>query len=137
MTYSQYSIKITFIVFTVFYSCNVKQVQMVADTDCIQSSQVTATTDCSYTYTPVCGCDSKTYRNVCFAKAHGLRAWDQGICPEACIDKTIVLTDEICTRDREPVCGCNGKTYANACAARKSGVLTYVQGECGQSDARD
>ena len=118
-------------------SCNKRSSNKIHDKDCITPSNITPPSDCDYLYEPVCGCDSKTYRNACFAKSSGLKSWTQGACSGACIDKSIVLNDEICTREMNPVCGCNGITYSNPCVARKSGVLSYQKGECGEIQSKD
>ena len=118
-------------------SCSSKTSQKLQDTDCITASKIIAPSDCDYTFEPVCGCNEKTYRNACFAKASGLQSWDVGPCIDACIDLTIVLKDEICTREMNPVCGCDGKTYSNPCVARKAGVTSYQQGECGETDSKE
>lgn len=122
---------------TLICSCNPKQTKVITDADCITTSKNKSSLDCDYTYDPVCGCDSKTYRNACFAKKQGLKSWNPGTCADACIDKTIVLNDEICTRELKPVCGCNGETYSNPCVARKAGVLSFKPGACGESESRD
>jgi len=33
-------------------------------------------------YTPVCGCDDKTYSNACNAENAGVTNWTAGTCPE-------------------------------------------------------
>lgn len=35
---------------------------------------------------PVCGCDGKTYRNVCFARKAGVAVGSDGACPQSAID---------------------------------------------------
>ena len=35
---------------------------------------------CTMDYTPVCGCDDKTYGNACVASAAGVLTWTDGAC---------------------------------------------------------
>lgn len=35
---------------------------------------------CHAKYKPVCGCDSITYDNACFARKNGIKNWTKGAC---------------------------------------------------------
>lgn len=37
---------------------------------------------CTADYTPVCGCNQKTYSNACEAEARGIKTYTQGACPK-------------------------------------------------------
>lgn len=117
-------------------SCTKKINTPTLNTSCISQDAIASNIDCALDYEPVCGCNEATYRNVCFAKAAGVKKWDKGICPGMCIDPTIVVKDQICYRELAPVCGCDGNTYTNVCYAQKKGILSFTEGECGSSDVK-
>jgi hypothetical protein len=52
------------------------------NTDCIYSQKIDLTQVCIEIYQPVCGCDQKTYSNICHAKINGLTSWQEGACDE-------------------------------------------------------
>nr|MBP6828575.1 T9SS type A sorting domain-containing protein [Saprospiraceae bacterium] len=71
---------------------------------CINPAWIDTLTPCIEIYDPVCGCDSVTYANQCFALAHGVTSWRTGKCcqPQDCKayftltllpDQTVMLSD--------------------------------------------
>lgn len=115
---------------------------------------------CTLEYSPVCGCDDKTYGNTCAAHTAGVSVARNGPCTDddevlcgglqgaACgrgefcdfgedgqcgaSDRTGICrpAPEVCPEIWAPVCGCDGKTYESECVANGNGIAVASQGEC-------
>jgi hypothetical protein len=53
---------------------------------CIDSLKIKFGNPCPLEFDPVCGCNSITYRNTCYAENDGLVAWSDGPCEPIIID---------------------------------------------------
>ncbi|MBD1396800.1 kazal domain protein [Pontibacter sp. JH31] len=53
-----------------------------SDVPCIDQSKINPDQMCTLQYDPVCGCNGKTYGNVCEADRAGVTAYAKGECPD-------------------------------------------------------
>ena len=57
------------------FSCNTEE-----EVTCIDESKIDTNAVCTMQFEPVCGCDGKTYGNVCEAEKAGVTRWQEGEC---------------------------------------------------------
>ncbi len=118
---------------------------------------------CGLDFSPVCGCDGKTYGNACAAAMAGMVVatvgecagtkctslgtfacgsgsycqFSEGTCPTElppAVDGVCAPLTTGCGKNLEPVCGCNGVTYSNPCLAAAGGTNLLHHGSCETPD---
>ncbi|MEE3035349.1 MAG: kazal domain protein [Bacteroidota bacterium] len=68
-----------FRILIVFYFCFLSSCKKDSEA-CVDSSKIDNDAVCIEIYDPVCGCDSKTYSNTCYAERAGIVSWENGEC---------------------------------------------------------
>lgn len=63
------------------FSCEDQMLRETPGT-CIDPTKIKTDSACYMIYSPVCGCNQKTYSNSCVAANAGVKTWTEGECPE-------------------------------------------------------
>lgn len=63
----------------VFIGCQHKNNMLIPES-CIDESLISDDSICYEIYAPVCGCNSETYPNDCYAEVAGIIEWTEGEC---------------------------------------------------------
>ena len=81
---------------------------------------------------PVCGCDSITYLNACYAFGAGVSYFQPGPCEDQpCTTNELPDPPLDCDMyEEDVVCGCDTINYLNPCDAINNGVLDWTPGLC-------
>jgi hypothetical protein len=120
----------------------------------VSGSCVVKPTKCEDSLSAVCGCDGKTYQNVCEMQKAGVSELSATAC--SCQDNSQCGADQFCSfggtagsgclggapmgtcafrpkscsTDVQEVCGCDGNTYQNGCLASKAGTNVAFMTAC-------
>lgn len=76
--------RVLLLALTLFTACHSAPPSQTAGVraSCIDPGKINPEAICTMDYTPVCGCDGKTYSNACMATNAGVRTYTAGPCPD-------------------------------------------------------